>query len=94
MDSRKRVERAAKDIGACLEPSSGTPQDLQGVYIILKIWYCHASARAPNSMRLDTEKVTRDYTKLYQREDPTTPVRKVPTHVTPFRINNDVQFPR
>ena len=31
-----------------------------------------------------------DYAALYWREDPTSPGRPVPDHVTPFRINDDV----
>ena len=35
-------------------------------------------------------KVTGDYFELYQREDPTLPGRPVTTHVTPFRVNDDI----
>ena len=58
VDSRKITERAAEEIGSCLDPASGTPQDLQGAYTILKRWYSHASARAPSPLWADMVKVS------------------------------------
>ena len=37
------------------------------------------------------EKFAGGYTALYQQEDMALPVRSVLTHVTPFRVNNDVR---
>ena len=44
--------------------------DLCGTYSVIKHWYRHASARAPNPFRENMDKVTKDYYTLYQREDP------------------------
>ena len=66
VDSRKRAERAAEDIGSCLELVLGTPQYPKRAYTSLKRWYRHASTRAPNPSREDMAKATGDYDKLYQ----------------------------
>ena len=66
VESRRRAERVAEDIGACLEPMPGN-LDLWGAYTVLKWWYRHASARAPNPSREDMEKVVGDYAALYWR---------------------------
>ena len=89
VDSSKQVERAAEEIGTCLELTLGNP-DLGGGYTVLKRWYRHASVRAPKSSRKDMSKVMGDYAALYWKEDPTPPGKSVPTHVTPFRVNDNV----
>ena len=66
VDSRKLADMATEDIGSFLELASGKTQYLQGDYTILKIWYRHVSARAPNPLRSDMAKVTGDYTTLYR----------------------------
>ena len=39
-------------------------------------------------MQVDTVKITGDYYTLYRRDEPNPPGRPVPTHVTPFRVND------
>ena len=65
-DSRRQVEEAATDIGACLEPFMGGA-DSRGAYTILKRWYRHASAGVPKPSRMDIEKVRGDFLTLYHR---------------------------
>ena len=55
------------EIRACLEPATGGA-DPRGAYAILKRWYWHASARAPNTSQTDMDKVGGDFQTLYQRE--------------------------
>ena len=78
----------AGDIGAFLYTTQGISPYLQGAYTILNRWYCHTSARQPNPLRADLEKVSRYYAAPYQREDLSPPGRPVPTHVTPFQIDD------
>ena len=58
VESRKQAESSAKEIGACLDPESGTSQYLQEFYTILKRLYQHASVRATNPSRSNMENVT------------------------------------
>ena len=37
-DSRWQVEKAAEEIGICLDPATGNP-GLRGAYAFLKRWY-------------------------------------------------------
>ena len=90
MKSRKRAESFSGEIGFLLEPVLGTPQDLQGAYTILKFWHCHVSARATNPSWAVMAKVTTEYAALNSQEETTPPSRPVPTHVTMFRINDDI----
>ena len=53
-------------IGACLEMIQGTFPDIQVAYSILKMCYRHAFARQPNPSWVDLERVSGDYTALYQ----------------------------
>ena len=46
--SRRREEKSAEDIGACLEPATGNI-DIRGAYVVLKRWYCHAPMRDSNN---------------------------------------------
>ena len=62
--------------------------DSRGAYAILKRWYRHASARAPNLSRTDMEKVGGDFQTLYQWEDPHTPGLPLSTHVDPVQEND------
>ena len=39
--------------------------DLIGAYSVIKMWYHHASKRAPNPSWSDMAKVTRDYAAMY-----------------------------
>ena len=89
MGSRRRAEKAAEEIGACLEPATGSPE-LRGAYAVLKKWYRHTSTRAPNPSRADITKVTGYYAALHCQEELTTPRIPVPTHVTPFRVNGNL----
>ena len=73
----------------CLEPST-VDTDLRRAYAVLKCWYLHASARAPNPSRAEMSKVTKDYATLYQQEDLGPPVRSLITHVEPFQISDEV----
>ena len=90
VESRKQSDKAVKYIGALLEEVLGTPQDPEGPFTILKWWYRHASARAPNTSYMGTEKVTGYYSTLYLWVEPTPASSLVPTHITPFKINDDV----
>ena len=60
-DSQRRSEEAATEIGACLEPAMGGA-DPRETYAILKHWYRHASAQAPNLSWKDMEKVRGEVT--------------------------------
>ena len=57
---------------------------------MLRMWYLHASARAPNPSWVDMDKVTGYYAALYRREDLTPPGGPVMTHVMSFMIKDDV----
>ena len=72
MYSRRRTNKTAEKIGACLEIATSNP-DFSGSYMVLKRCYLHASARETNPSRADIAKVTGDSTTLYCREDPTPP---------------------
>ena len=67
LEYRKRVYRTTKEIVACLEPVSGTLQDIQETYIILKMGYHHAFARVPNYSWTHMTKVMGDYATIYWR---------------------------
>ena len=71
-DSRRRAEEATTDIGACLEPFTEGAEPHRA-YNILKRWYQHTLARAPNPSRTDMEKVREDFQTFYQREEPLPP---------------------
>ena len=64
MDYRRQTEKDAEGIGACLEPTMGSP-DLRGAYAVLKRWYRHTSVRSSKTFRTDMSKVTGDYAVLY-----------------------------
>ena len=64
MNSRWKTEKAAEETGSFLELRIGSP-DLIGVYAVLKRWYLHMSARAPNHSEADMVMVTGVYSKLY-----------------------------
>ena len=38
VDTRRRAEVVAEEIGDCLEISQGVPSDVQGEYYILRWW--------------------------------------------------------
>ena len=63
VNSRRQVDRALEDIVACLKPMPGKT-DIQGGYTMLKWWYRNMSARTHETLRLDMEKFTGDYTVL------------------------------
>ena len=44
--------------------------DLLRAYSVIKRWYHHTSAMAPNPYQDDMAKVTKDYAILYQQEEP------------------------
>ena len=81
VNSRRQAEKAAEEIGACLEPEMGNP-DLQGAHPVLKRWYRHMSTREPNPSQEDMVKVKEDYAMLYRREEPT-PSREIGTNPQP-----------
>ena len=54
-----QAEEAATDVGECMGPSTGGA-DPCGEYAILKCWYSHASAQAPNPSQTDIQKVRGD----------------------------------
>ena len=89
VDSQRRADEAAIDIGACMEPSMGGT-DPHGAYAILKRWYRHASARAPNPSETDMEKVRGDSQTVYQREEPHTPGPPLAIHINPSKVNNKI----
>ena len=89
VDSRQPAEKAADDIGACLEPLTVNP-DLRGAYAVLKSWYCHASARALNPSEADMAKFIGDYYALYRRKETTPSGIPLPNHIKPFRVNDNV----
>ena len=91
-ESQRRAEVATEEIGACLETTEVNSPYIQGAYTILKRWYHHALARQLNPSQADLEKVSWDYSALYQWEDPSPPGRPVPTHVSPFKIDNGVSI--
>ena len=86
---RRREEVVAKEIETCLETPKGTPSDIQGAYLILKQWYLHTSGIQPQPSHTDLEKVSGDYASLYQREDPSTLDRPIPTHTNLFNIDDE-----
>ena len=90
-DSRIQPEEAVTEIGECLEPSAGET-DPRGVYNVLKCWYQHASAWAPNPFWIDMEKVRGDFQTLYQWRDPHTPGIPLATHVDPVKVNDATQL--
>ena len=55
-ESWRLAEDSATEIGAYLEPSTVGAYPRR-VYAILKRWYRHASAQAPNPYRTDMEKI-------------------------------------
>ena len=72
-----------------MEPFTGG-SDSCGAYAILKRWYHHASAQAPNTSRTDMEKVRGYFQTLYQMEEPHTPGLPWATHVDPSKVNKDI----
>ena len=79
-----------EEIGTCLDTTQGTSPDIQGAYTILKRWYSHASARQPNSLWLNLEKVSWCNAALYQKEYLSPPGIPVLIHVDPFQIDSGV----
>ena len=67
VDSQRQSEEAATAIGAYLDIEAGET-DPRGAYIVLKCWYRHVAARAPNTSRTNMEKVRGDFQTLYQWE--------------------------
>ena len=87
VESQIRAKENAKDIRECLETSAGET-DTCGAYSILKCWYRHASARAPNPSRTNMEKVRGDLQTLYQMEEPHPPGIPLAKHVDPVQVND------
>ena len=88
-DSLRQAEEAATSVGVCLEPSTGE-NDPRGTYAIMKHWYWHASARAPNPFRTDMENVRKDFQTLYQREEPHPPGLSLATHMDMDQVNYNI----
>ena len=59
-------------------------------HAILKHWYRHASARAPNPSWTDMDKVRGDFQTLYQSEDTTPPGLILETHVGQAKVNDEI----
>ena len=55
---------------------------------ILKCWYRHTSARAPNPYWTNMEKVRGDFQTIYEREEPHPPGTPLETHMDPVQVNN------
>ena len=87
-DSLRRAEEAATDTGACLEPTTGGA-DPCGTYVILKRWYWHISARAPNHSLTDMEKFRGELQTLYQRKEPHTPGLPLEIHIDTAMVNKE-----
>ena len=64
VDSTKQAERCADEIVVCLEMVTGIPQYLHRAYTTLKMWYSHASVRAPNLSQADMAKFKGKYPTL------------------------------
>ena len=88
-DYQSQVEETETYIGALLEPATGGA-DPRREYGIMKRWYWHTSARAPNPYRTDMEKFSGDFQSLYQREEPHTPGLPLATHVDPDKVNDEI----
>ena len=73
----------AAKIGACLELTTGDT-DLCRAYSVIKLWYLHVSASAPNPSQADMDKVTKDYYTLYHQENPDPLANRWPPTFTPF----------
>ena len=58
-ESQRQAEETETEIGACMEPSA-RGKDPCRAYAILKLWYWHASAWAPNLSQIYMEKVGGD----------------------------------
>ena len=87
VDSWRKSKEAVTQIGAYMEPSAGETE-LRRAYAILKRWYRHASACAPNPSRTDTEKVRGYFHTLYQSKEPQLPGIPLATHVDPVQVND------
>ena len=87
--SRRRAEEAETEIGACLEPTTGG-SDPCGAYTILKRWYLHTSAWAPNPFRIDMEKVRGGFQTFHHREETHTPGLPLATHIDPAKVNDKI----
>ena len=88
-DYPRRAEEESTEIGACLEPSTVRVEP-RGEYAILKRWYWHATAQAPNPSWTDMEKVRGDFQNLYQMEEPQITILPLATHVDPAKVNDEV----
>ena len=87
-DFQQRSEKVTEEIREFFELETGDTY-LQGAYTVLKRWYHHVSARAPNSSRVNIPKVSKNYATIYHREDPHPPGRPLDTHIYTFQINNE-----
>ena len=79
-----------EDTCACLETPQDQPPELKGSYAIFKLCYFHASSRQPNPSREDLAKISGEYDVLYQRKDHYLPGHPLPTHISPFQIEDGV----
>ena len=67
VDSQRQSEEAATAIGAYLDIEAGET-DPREAYVVMKCWYRHVAARAPNTSRTNMEKVRGEFQTLYQWE--------------------------
>ena len=72
-----------------MDPYMGVA-DPRGAYALLKRWYRHASAQAPNPSRTDTENFIRNFQTLYQKDEPHRTGLPLATHVNPAKVNNNI----
>ena len=82
------MEVYAEDIGACMEITQEISPDIQVDYNIMKRWYLHASVSQPNPSWADPEKVSGEYAALYQQKEISPMGWTVPTHISPFKIDD------
>ena len=84
-----QVEEADTAIGVCLESYTGGNYPHRA-YAILKRWYRHESARAPNPYCTDMEKVSRYLQTLNQREETHHPGLTLETHAELVQVNDKI----
>ena len=89
VESWRRVEEKATEIGAYLEPSTGGI-DPRRAYVILKHWYRNVSMRVPKPSHTDMEKVRGDLQTLYKREETHIPGIPLATHIDPAKVNDKI----
>ena len=83
----RQAKKSTTAIGGFLEPLAGDIE-LRRTYALLKRWYRHTSAQAPNPYQTNVEKVSFFLQTLYKREEPSTHVIALETHMGLFQVND------